>query len=151
MIGSLLLSLRLFSVFWLILTMLYVEWSSISYSARPFTKPLQVQKITICIAVIFLINSIFSSLARSNYLFLFSFSLIFPLWSTRITKSTRRQVFWDLFFFFWGWVLSKTARSGLLARIRGFLFYLKIPDYYYYYSLIRAFHISVSRWFFTGI
>ena len=23
--------------------------------------------------------------------------------------------------------------------------------YYYYYSLIRAFHISVSRWFFTGV
>ena len=23
--------------------------------------------------------------------------------------------------------------------------------YYYYYSLIRAFHICVSRWFFTGV
>ena len=23
--------------------------------------------------------------------------------------------------------------------------------YYYYYSLIRAFHISVNRWFFTGV
>ena len=36
------------------------------------------------------------------------------------------------------------------------LFFL-IPEqrwsyyYYHYYSLIRAFHISVSRWFFTGV
>ena len=26
-----------------------------------------------------------------------------------------------------------------------------LMNYYYYYSLIRAFHINVSRWFFTGV
>ena len=33
----------------------------------------------------------------------------------------------------------------------GFLAYMLNIYYYYYYSLIRAFHISVSRWFFTGV
>ena len=28
---------------------------------------------------------------------------------------------------------------------------LSYYHYYYYYSLIRAFHINVSRWFFTGV
>ena len=35
---------------------------------------------------------------------------------------------------------------GLFSLSRSILDY-----YYYYYSPIRAFHISVSRWFFTGV
>ena len=48
--------------------------------------------ISICIAVIFLFNSFFSSLARSRDLSLFLLSFSFTLWSTGMAKSTVRQI-----------------------------------------------------------
>ena len=48
------------------------------------------------ITVAFMFHSFFSSLARSNYLSLFSFSLIFTLWPAGTTNPSIRQV---LFFF----------------------------------------------------
>ena len=45
----------------------------------------------------------------------------------------------------------KFCRQIICIRLK----YLKpncdVQANYYYYSLIRAFHISVSRWFFTGV
>ena len=58
--------------------------------------------------VTFIIQSFFSSLARSKYLSILSHSFIFILWFARTVKSTRCQV---LFF-----TLIKT-RSGRLAEI----------------------------------
>ena len=61
--------------------------------------------LTISITVTFMLHSIFSSLAKSKNLWLFSFYLIFIHWSAVTTRSTLRQVlvffsFFFLFFFF---------------------------------------------------
>ena len=60
--------------------------------------------------------ALFSSLARSKYLSLFSFSLIFPLWSARTAKFTIRQVFSILLL-----LLLNTTRSGILVGIRWYV------------------------------
>ena len=81
--ATLLKSLGLCSVFWRLLTMLKAH-PLISISFNPFTKPLWIipsTPITIGITIIFRFHSFFSSLAKSKYLSLFSFSLIFTLWS----------------------------------------------------------------------
>ena len=44
------------------------------------------------ITVTLMFHSIFSSLARSKYLFIFLLSFIFPLWSARMAKSAWWQV-----------------------------------------------------------
>ena len=85
-----------------------------SKSSRPFNIPLvTVPKapITIGIIVTFMFHSFFNSLARSKYLFLFSHSFSFILWSAGTAKSTILQIF----FFF---LLLIIIRSGLLAEIR---------------------------------
>ena len=61
-----------------------------------FTNPLEtvpIAPITISITVTFLFHSSFSSLARSQYLILFSLSFNFTLWSAGTAKSAIRQVF----------------------------------------------------------
>ena len=60
-------------------------------SSSPLSEHLETVPITplaIGITANFMFHSIFSSLARSKYLSLFSFSLIFTLWSTKTEKST---------------------------------------------------------------
>ena len=57
---------------------------------------------------------LFSSLVRSRYLFLFSFSCKFTLWSAGTTKSTIRQVLSFFFFFFF---LLTITRSSRLVKI----------------------------------
>ena len=67
--------------------------TSISKSYSLFTKPLgiiQSAPITIGIIVTFIFPSLFSSLGRSKYLFLCSFSLIFTHWSTGTANFTVR-------------------------------------------------------------
>ena len=91
--------------------------------------------------------SVVFSLARFRYLFFFSLSFNFTLWSAGTAKSTILQV---LFF------LLIVTRYGRLAEIRWSVCITKSQRsyyyyYYYYYSLIRAFHISDSRWFFTEV
>ena len=63
----------------------------------------------------------FCSQAMFKYFSIFVLTFIFILWSTVMAKSTRWRVHYYYYYY-----------------------------YYYYYSLIRVFHISVSRWFFTG-
>ena len=79
-----------------------------SKSSRPFNKHLVIvpnAPITIGAIVTFMLHSFFNSLARSMYLFFFSLSFRFILWSTGTAKSTILQI---LFFFFcwllWGLV-----------------------------------------------
>ena len=57
----------------------------ISNSSIPISKPLR-------ITVILIFHWILNPLVSSKYLSLFSFSLIFTLWSVRTAKSTTRQV-----------------------------------------------------------
>ena len=120
-----------------------------SKSSSPFSNPLVTvpnSPITIGIIVTCMFHSFFSSLARSRYLSFFSHSFSFILWSAETAKSTILQV---LFFF-----LLIIIKSGLLARIRWSVCILKShrslceslsrTGAYYYYLLIRVFHISVS-------
>ena len=69
--------------------------SLISRSSSPCTNPLVIVSstlITIGITIIFMFHSFFSPLARSRYLFIFSLSFSFILWSARTAKFTIRQV-----------------------------------------------------------
>ena len=98
----------------------------ISKSPLPCTSPLMIVQrasIIIGITVTFMFHSFFNCLARSWYLSLFAFLQLYPVVS--------RKVYY----------------------LVGSLFLLTITrsDYYHYYSLIRVFHISVCRWFFTGV
>ena len=102
-----------------------------SKSSRPFNNPLvTVPKapITIGIIVTFIFHSFF------------------------LKFSSKVEVLISLFTFFQFY--SVVIRDSKVNNFAGFLFF--VVDYYkvwYYYdhSLIRAFHISVSRWFFTGV
>ena len=72
-----------------------------SKSSWPFNNPLDILPkvpITIGIIVTFMFDSFFNSLARSRYLFFFSHSFRFILWSARTAKSTILQI---LIFFCW--------------------------------------------------
>ena len=95
-----------------------------SKSSRAFNNPLVTMRkapITIGIIVTFMFHSFFNSLARSRYLFLFSHSFSFILWSAGTAKSTVLQIFFFLLII---------IRSGLLvsypARAEGFGKYDKI-------------------------
>ena len=73
----------------------------ISNSSNSFSKHLRTipsTPTTVDILITFIFHSFFSSLVRSKYLSLFSFSLIFPLWSPRTVKFTIPKV---LFFFYY--------------------------------------------------
>ena len=95
------------SVVWMIKIFPLISNSS-SHSSRPLgTVPST--PITIGITVTFMFHSLFSSLTRSKYLSVFSFSLIYTLWSAGTTKST----WWQVIFF----SLSNT-KSGLLVGIQ---------------------------------
>ena len=59
-------------------------------------------------------HSFFNSLARSRFLYFFSLSFRFILWSAGTAKSTILQILFLFFFFF----LLIIMRSGLLAGIR---------------------------------
>ena len=85
-----------------------------SNSSRPFNNPLVTvpnTPITIITIVTFMFHSFFNSLARSRYLFFFSHSFSFILWSAETVKSTILHFFFFLI----------TIRSGLLAEIRWFV------------------------------
>ena len=84
----------------------------ISKSSRPFNNPLVIvpkAPITIGTIVTFMFHSFFNSLARSRYLYFFSHSFSFILWSAGTAKSTILQVLFFLFII---------IRSGLLVGIR---------------------------------
>ena len=103
--ASLLKSSGFFSVFWSISIMLL---SLISKSSNPCTNPLATvpsAPITIGITVTFMFHSFFSSLAKSRYLFLFSLSFSFILWSA-----------WTAGYLFF---LLTMTRSDRLHEIRG--------------------------------
>ena len=92
-----------------------------SKSARRFNNPLvTVSKAPITIGTIgtFMFHSFFNSLARSRYLFFFSHSFSFILWSAGTAKLTILQIH----FFFVDYY--KVWSSGRDSVIR---FYVKVP------------------------
>ena len=71
----------------------------VSNSGSPFTKPFEIipsALITVGITITFMFQIFFNFLARFEYLFLFSFSLIFFLWSAGTAKFTIRQILFFL-------------------------------------------------------
>ena len=67
-------------------------YNSSSLLSKPLeTVPREPKIIGIIVTLIF--NSFFSPLARAKYLFIFSLSFIFTLWSAETVKFTRQQIF----------------------------------------------------------
>ena len=101
----------------------------LSKSSSIFINPLVTVSsapITIGIFFTFKFRSFFDSLARSRYLFLFSLSFSFNLWSTETAKSTIRQLhfFFFLFsFFFIDYFLIWSSGWDYVIRL-----YLKVPE-----------------------
>ena len=92
-----------------------------SKSSSPFSNSLVTvhnAPITIGIIVTCMFHSFFNSLARSRYLFFFSYSFSFILWSAGTAKSTILQFLSFFFFFFLFFFLLIIIRSGLLVEIR---------------------------------
>ena len=77
-------------VFWMVSTRVLISSSS-SFFNNPFMT-LPNASITIGITVTFMFHGFFSSLARSRYLSLFSFSFNFTLWSAGKAKYRLRLV-----------------------------------------------------------
>ena len=103
--------------------------SPTSKSSSPFNNPLvTVPKapITIGIIVTFMFHSFFYSLARSRYLYLFSHSFSFILWSAGTAKSTILQI---LFFF-----LLLLLSLGILGHL------------HFFYLLTSAFKKDPLHW-----
>ena len=113
------------NVVWMVSTRLLASKSSIFFSNPLVTVPNV--PVTIGILVICMFHSFFNSLAKSRYLFFFSHSFSFILWSFGSAKSTILQI---LFF------LLIIIRSGLLAGIRWSVCMLKSH---------RSFCVSFSR------
>ena len=97
----------LFSLFWPILIMLWCGWSLLVFLFQSLPLPLPIVKRLFRVHQLQLVSLsslvFFSSLTRSRYLSLFSFSFNFTLWSAETAKSTIRHVlffFSFLFFFF---------------------------------------------------
>ena len=79
-----------------------------SKSSRPPNNPLVIvpkAPITIGTIFIFMFHSLFNSLARSRYLFFFSHTFSFILWSAGTAKSTILQILFFFFFFFFFFLL----------------------------------------------
>ena len=98
-----------------------------SKSSRPFNNPLVIvpnAPITIGTIITFMFHSFFNSLARLRYLSLFSLSFRFILWSAGTAKWTILQILFFCCWLLWGLV---------------------------FWPGLRVFHISVSRWSFTGV
>ena len=112
--------------------------------SRPLNKHLQILPsalITTGISVTLMFPSFSSSLARSNHLSLFSFSLIFILWSTSTTKPTIQQVLVSFFFFFFFCQIL----LGLVFCPRLDNLYLKIPDNYHYYDYYYCYILLYNK------
>ena len=112
----------------------------VSKSSSLFSNPLVTvpnTPITIGIIVTCMFHSFFNSLARSRYLFFFSHTFSFILWSARTSKSTILQV---LFF------LLIIIKSGFLTGIRWSVCMSKSPR-----SLCVSFSRTGTPWeFFTS-
>ena len=93
------------AVVWMVFTRFLISNSSSTFTNPSMTVPSAA--IIIGITVTFMFHSVFSSLARSRYLSLFSPSFNFTLWSAGTAKSMIRQVF-----------LMTITRSGHLAEFR---------------------------------
>ena len=108
------------AVVWMISTR-----SLISKSSSPFNNPLVTvprAPITIGINVTFMFHIFFNSLARSRYLYFFSLSFNFTLWSAGTAKSTILQVP-----FFFCLVVVEYYKVWLSGGDLLILLYIKIP------------------------
>ena len=128
------------SVAWMISTPFISKSSSLCTNSL-----VAVTSTPITIGITFMLHGFLSYLARYRYLSPFSLSL-----SPKV-----RQVHFFLFLLSLGLVVwprlddpfaSQNLREVCASHFLGGFWVL-----YYYYSLIRAFHISVSRWFFTRV
>ena len=109
------------AVVWMVSTRPVISKSS-SLCANPFVT-IPKALITIGIIVTFMFHSFFNSLTRSRYLYFFSHSFNFTLWSTGTAKSTILQVlFFFLFFFFADYYKIWLSGRDLVIRL-----YLEIP------------------------
>ena len=129
-----------------------------SKSSRPFSNPLvnvPNTPITIGIIVTCMFHSFFNSLARSRYLFFFSHSFSFILWSARTAKSTILQVLfccWLLLgLVFWRRLGDPCVCQSpigvyvcyFLGQVLSFAYTIHYYYYYNYYSkLIILFNIN---------
>ena len=91
----------------------------------------------------------FSSLERSRYLSLFSFSFSLTLWSAGTAKSTTRQVLFFLSFFTFtrsGRLVEKRSSVCISKSLR--IFYV----YYYHYHITPRYRLigQISRVFANG-
>ena len=112
-VSKTLLSILNSGVVWMVSTCPPISKFSSLYTNPLVTVPST--PITSAITVTFVFHDFYSSQARSRYLFLFSLSFSFTLWSAGTAKITSRHVlFFFLFFFFFFTITT----SGRLAEIR---------------------------------
>ena len=91
-------------------------------SSGPFNNPLVIvpkAPITICTIVTFMFHSLFNSLARSRFLYFFSHSFSFILWSAGTAKSTILQI---LFFFVDYYKVWFSGRDKVITNVSWWFF-----------------------------
>ena len=93
-----------------------ISCSSISFSKPLWTVPSSLS--TIVINFMFMFQSFFSSLARFKYLYIFSLSFIFTLWSAETAKYTWLPVLIFL-------LINTFFLSGLLIGVRWSVYIVK--------------------------
>ena len=95
-------------------------WHLTFNSASLFPKPLKTipsESTTISITVTFMCHNLFSCQARSKYLFIFSYSFIFPLESVGKAKSTIWQIMFSSLYYFTPWeFFTSTLTDGFLLE-----------------------------------
>ena len=126
----------------------------ISNSFNSFTKPLWIvpsTPIIICITVTFIFHSFFSSLARSKYLFHFSFSLIFTLykviWFPVFLSNTNNLITIIWFQVSWFQVFQLDQLIGLVGRVfpNGFVS-LFLNLFFFLLTITRSGLLPGIRW-----
>ena len=140
------------AVVWMVSTRPPTSNSSSPFSNHLVTVPNA--PITIGIIVTCMFHSFFNSLVRSRFLFFFSHSFSFILWSTGTAKSTILQVFFFLLIIIkssllaeirWSMCMPKSHRSLCVLFSRTDYYY-----YYYYLEKISWYHIIVYKSFVFG-
>ena len=123
-------------------------------SSRSLSKPLGTipsAPITIGITITFMFYSFLSSLAMSQYLLIFSLSLIFTQWSARMANSTPWQVLFSSLIFIWSGVLAGIKWSARISKSQQILCisFSRIDSALYIYHLVEWSDFNIlynSQW-----